>query len=251
MTLVKLGTPALAMGLILLAAPNARAQMQWTDKIFVNVNGGYQVASTKEFTSSSDFSVYDEPATLTATQKLESGPVFDGSVGYKVWDNLAVALGLTYATSKSDVVVTARIPHPLFFDQFRTANVTASGAEHKELQTHIQLVWFWPFTDKIDFAFAAGPSFISVNQELISGVNIGPEVGPSYTTPEITDIIVKKESKTAFGINLGADMTYKIAKNYGAGFTARYVFGSADLPGLAESQKVGGFQLLGGLRIRY
>jgi hypothetical protein len=249
--LVKLGRPVLALGLILLAAPSARAQMQWTNKLFVNVNGGYQVSSSKEFTSASDFSVYDEPADLTATQKLKSGGVFDGSVGYRVWKNLAVGIGFTRASSKSDVIVNARIPHPLFYDQFRVASVTAPGAKHSEVQTHIQAVWFWPFTDKIDFAFSAGPSFISVNQELISGVTIGPETGPSYTSPEISEVIVREEKKTAFGINLGADMTYLVAKNYGAGVTLRYVFGSADLPGLSDSQTVGGFQILGGVRIRY
>ena len=248
---MKLGRPALVMGLILLAAPNARAQMQWTDKLFVNVNGGYQVASTKEFTSTSDFTVYDEPANLTATQELKSGPVFDGSVGYRVWKNLAVGVGVTYATSKSDVAVAARIPHPLFFDQFRVANVTAPGAKHKELQTHIQFVWFWPFTDKIDFAFAAGPSFLSVSQEVISGVTIAPESGPSYTSPQVSDITVSDESKTAFGVNFGADMTYKIARNYGVGFGVRYVLGSADVPGLNDSMTVGGFQVMGGLRVRY
>jgi len=251
MILVKLGRPALVMGLILLAAPNARAQMQWTDKLFVNVNGGYQVASTKEFTSTSEFSVYDEPADLTATQKLKSGPVFDASAGYRVWRNLAIGLGVTTFSSKSDVLVNARIPHPLFYDQFRVGNVTAPGAKHTELQTHIQFVWFWPFTDKIDFAFAAGPSFISVSQELISGVTIGPETGPSYTTPDITEVTVRKEKKTAVGVNLGADMSYLVTKNYGFGVTARFVVGSADLPGLSDSQRVGGFQILGGARIRY
>lgn len=247
---MKLGRPALVMGLILLAAPNARAQMQWTDKLFVNVNGGYQVAS-KEFTSTSDFTVYDEPANLTATQKLKSGPVFDASVGYRVWENLAVGLGLTYTSSKSDVAVTARIPHPLFFDQPRVASLTAPGAKHKEVQTHILFTWFWPYTDKIDFAFSAGPSFISASQEVISGVTIAPEAGPSYTSPQITDVTVNDESKTAFGVNFGADMTYKVTSRYGAGFGIRYVVGSADIPGLTDSLKVGGFQVLGGLRVRY
>lgn len=249
--LVKLGRPALAMGLLLLAAPNARAQMQWTDKLFVNVNGGYQAVSGDEFTSTSDFTVYDEPADLTATQKLKSGGVFDASAGYRVWKNLAIGIGITTFSSDSDVLVNARIPHPLFYDQFRFASVTAPGTKHKEVATHIQAVWFWPFTDKIDFAFAAGPSFISVSQELISGVTIGPETGPSYTTPSITDVTVREEKKTAVGFNLGADASYMVTKNYGAGVTLRYIFGSADLPGMSDSLSVGGFQVLGGFRFRY
>jgi hypothetical protein len=251
MMLVKLGRPALAMGLILLAAPNARAQMQWTDKLFVNVNAGYQVASTDEFTSTSTFEVYEEPASLTATQKVKSGPVFDASAGYRLWKNLAVGIGFTRFSSDSDVAVNARVPHPLFFDQPRVATISAPGAKHTEVATHVQATWFWPYSDKIDFAFAAGPSFISVNQELVSGVTIGPETGPSYTNPQITDVAVTKEKKTAFGFNIGADMTYLVRKNYGAGVTVRYVFGSADLPGLSDSQSIGGFQILGGVRVRY
>jgi hypothetical protein len=254
-TLVKFGTPVLAIGLLLLTAPNARAQMQWTDKLFVNVNGGYQAASTDEFVSTADFSIYEEAASLTATQKLKSGAVFDGSVGYRLWKNLAVAIGFTRSSSKSDALVTARVPSPLAFDQLRVASVTASGTEHTQVTTHVQAVWFWPFTDKIDFAFAAGPSFIAVNQELISAVEIGPESGPPFTNPQITQVTVKKEKKTAPGFNLGADATYLVTKRFGArigaGLTLRYVFASADLEGLNDSLKVGGFQVLAGVRIRY
>jgi hypothetical protein len=250
--LVKLGRPALVMGFILLAAPNARAQMQWTDKLFVNVNGGYQAASGGgEFTSTSEFELYEETATLTTTQELKGGGVFDISAGYRAWKNVAVALGITYTSSSSDVLVNALLPHPIAYDQFRTATATAPDAKHSELQTHLQLVWFWPYSDKIDFAFSAGPSFISTGQELVSAVTIAPEPGPDYSNPQISDVTVNKQSKTAFGVNLGADMTYRITKNYGAGVTLRYVHGSVNLPGLTDSMSVGGFQILGGFRFRY
>lgn len=251
---MKFGTPVLAIGLIVLSAPDARAQMQWTDRLFVNVNGGYQVASD-EFVSDADFSIYEEPANLTATQKLKSGGLFDASAGYRIWKNLAVGIGFTRFSAKSDALVTARIPSPLVFDELRVASVSASGTEHSQVATHVQAVWFWPFTDKIDFAFAAGPSFIAVNQELISAVEIGPESGPPFSNPQITQVTVKKEKKTALGFNLGADATYLImtraGADLGAGLTLRYVFGSADLPGLDDSLKVGGFQVLAGARIRY
>ena len=48
----------------------AAAQMQWTDKIFLNVNFGYQIGS-QDIESSSTFTVYDEDATLSAAQSLE------------------------------------------------------------------------------------------------------------------------------------------------------------------------------------
>ena len=248
--MLKSGSLLLALALVGLAAPDAAAQMRGTDKLFVNVNGGYQVIS-KDFETTSEFTVYDEPAILTASQSLKSKPIFDGSVGYRVWDNLAIGIGVSWYSADSDVNVTARIPHPLFFDQLRTVGVTAPGAKHTSLATHIMAVWFWPFTDKIDFAFSAGPSIIAVKQELVSGISIQPESGPSFTNPTVTDISVIEQKKTAIGVNLGFDAAYMVTKRYGFGAGARYVIGSADLPGLSDSLTVGGFQVLGGLRVRF
>jgi Outer membrane protein beta-barrel domain len=241
----------LALGLTLAAASDARAQMAWLDNVFVNVNLGVQINSN-DFETTNIFTVYDEDATITSAQSLGTEPVFlDIHAGYRIRRNLAVGIGVSMYTSDSDVTATAQIPHPLFFDQFRTVTVTASGAEHRTISTNLMAVWFWPYTKQIDFAFSAGPSIMAVKQDVVTGVTIAPETGPSFTNPEVTDVIVTGETETVFGLNLGVDATYMINERYGAGFGIRYLWGSADLPGSGDSLTVGGFQILGGLRVRF
>ena len=248
--MLKIGRAVVALALLMAASPQAHAQTQWNDTIFVNVNGGYQITS-KDFESTSGFEVYEEPSSLTATQSLESGLVFDVSAGYRLHGNLGFGVGFSMYSSESDVLVNARVPHPLFFDQFRTVSVTANGAKHRSFATHLNAIYFWPFNDRIDFAFSGGPSIVAVNQELISAINIAPEEGPSYVSPEITEITVTEQRKTAFGFNFGVDSAYMLTGRYGVGVSLRYLWSSADLEGLSESLSPGGLQILGGLRVRF
>jgi hypothetical protein len=62
---------------------------------------------------------------------------------------------------------------------------------------------------------------------------------------------VDDAKKTTVGINLGVDVTYLVTKRFGVGGLARYTWGSADLAGAADKLTVGGFQIGGGLRVRF
>lgn len=240
----------LALGLTMAIVPDAQAQMTWNDKIFVNGSGGYQIGS-RDIESNAAFEVYDEPASLTGLQSLESEFIFDVSAGYRIRRNLALGVGYANYNNEGNIAVTAQIPHPLIFGQFRTVQVQAAGAQHATNAINLMAVWMWPFTDKIDIAFSAGPSILIVKQDLVSAVNIVPEVGPSYTSPVIDRIIVTEQRKTTVGVNFGVDWAYMVNRRYGVGVGARYVWGSAALDGLDDSLTVGGFQILFGLRLRF
>jgi hypothetical protein len=239
----------LALGLTIAIVPEARAQMTWTDKIFVNGSGGYQFGS-RDVDSTSSFEVYEEPASLTGLQTLESEFIFDVSAGYRIRPNLALGLGYANYNNEGTVAVTARIPHPLITDTFRTATIQAAGAQHATHALNLMAVWMWPYTDKIDIAFSAGPSILIVNQDIVSAVNILPESAP-YASPVIDRVTVTAQRKTTVGINAGVDMSYMVTRRYGVGVGARYVWGSASLEALNESLTVGGFQILGGIRLRF
>ena len=57
------------------------------------------------------------------------------------------------------------------------------------------------------------------------------------------------------GFNVGADMTYRFANNFGIGAIVRYAAATVSLEpeggGDPSDVKVGGFQFGGGLRIRF
>lgn len=225
-------------------APSAQAQMTWTDKGFLNVTGGVQTGSHTIATDTT-FGLYDELATVGTTQDISGGGFFDLSAGYKVWRNMALGVGYSWTSSKADAAVSASIPSPVFYDQPRAVTASAADLNHTEHGIHLMAVWMVPVTDKIDVGISAGPTVFQVKQDLPGALNI-TEPGPSVTGVDVTEI-----NKTTIGLNIGVDVTYLLNKRVGVGGLARYTRGSADLDGATEKLTVGGFQIGGGLRIRF
>lgn len=213
-----------------------------TKNFFIDVNGGFQAASHSIAVTSTPL-IYDEPAKISSTQKIGGGPLFDLSLGYRVWHDLAIAVGFSTTSSKSDAQVTASIPHPLFTDQPKTTTASISDLKHTERAVSVQAVWTSPINDKMDAAISFGPTFIKVIQNLVTNVNV--PAGTQDATP-----VADQQSKTAVGFAIGGDVTYLINPRYGVGAMARYVIGKVDLPA-ASGLTVGGFQIGGGLRLRF
>ena len=225
-------------------AQTAHAQMTWTDKAFASVNFGAQ-APSQTLTATTTPDIYNEPASFSSTQDVGGGAFFDIAGGYKVWRNLAVGLGITHVGSKADLAVNASIPDPLFFDQPRLVTTSVPGAKHSQTAINLTGTWVMPITDKIDIGYQFGPTIFLVSQD-IPGVPTISEPGPT-----ITSLPLDSADKTTVGIHFGVDLTYMITPRYGVGGIARYTWGSADIAGAEESVTVGGFQIGGGLRVRF
>jgi hypothetical protein len=210
---------------------------------FVNVNVGAQ-PQTRSIDKSSTFSLYSETASVSSTQAIGSGAIFDVSGGYRVWRMLAVGIGFSNFGKSSDSSIVAIIPNPFVFDQPKTSTATQTGLEHKEHGVHLQAVWFIPITDKVDVSVFGGPSFIRVSQQVVSSITV------ATGTQDINAPGVTTEEGTAKGGNIGFDANYFFTKNFGAGLFMRYAGGSIDLPS-APDLHVGGFQIGVGARVRY
>ena len=76
----------LCLGLSCFAAAPASAQVPSpaTGKLYLNANVGEQFAS-RTLKSSAASTIYDETATLFATQPVNRGAVIDVGAGYRVW----------------------------------------------------------------------------------------------------------------------------------------------------------------------
>jgi hypothetical protein len=225
-------------------APKAEAQMTWTDQVFVNISGGYQ-AGSDTLTTNTPFELYDEQGTVSSSQKVSGGGLFDISAGYKVWRNLAAGVGFSHTGGSSDATVTALVPDPLVFNQLRTVTSSATDLKHSENVIHLTATWMVPVTDKIDVGVSAGPAIFRVTQDLPSAVTV-TEPGPTVSAVTIDSV-----TKTSVGIDIGVDVTYLVTKTMGVGGLARYTRASSDLTGASDSATVGGFQIGGGLRIRF
>lgn len=228
-------------GLALVGGPPVLAQTPAANSVFIDVNGAGQTQS-RTINTSLSFPLYGETAGINAAQKIASGAIFDISGGYRVWRGLSVAVGFSAFSRTSNGALVASIPSSIVFGRPQTVTASSSGLTHTELGTHVMAVWFFPITDKIDVDVFGGPSFIRLNQDVMSG-NV-----PTGT--QTVTVTTARQTGTAKGGNGGINASYLISRHYGIGFFMRYAGGSVDLPA-ASNLKVGGFQIGGGLRLRF
>jgi hypothetical protein len=253
-------TKAVVLTLCLSAAPRlvSAQTMQWTDKGYISVNGGGQVGSDTIATSST-FTLYDENATVSTSQKASGGGLFDIGGAYRVWGhNLLAGVSYTHTGSTSDVAVSATLPHPFFFDQPRTVTSTQSGAKHSEDVVHINAIWMMPIAQKLDIGIFGGPSIFSVKQDAVTSVTVTETADPAHPT---LNAPLTRVSKTTVGVNIGVDVQYMIGKKWGVGGLARFTAASIDIPppsgpganstATGDSLGVGGFQIAAGGRFRF
>jgi len=220
----------------------AEAQPYPISRTFISLNAGAQ-PQRRTITTSSTFSIYEEPATVTSKQPIRNGAVFDVSGGYRIWRRVALAVGFSTFGRSSASTVAASIPDPVFFGRPKAVMSGAPDLEHVERGIHLQAVWFIPVTGKIDVALSAGPSFIHVTQQLTPTVSI-----PANTQDvELSPIT---QTGTAVGANAGFEGSYMFTPRFGAGIFVRYAGGVVDLPA-ASGVAVGGFRTGVGLRVRF
>jgi hypothetical protein len=226
------------------SSPAFAQTMQWTDKGYASVNVGMQAGSDTLDTNST-FSLYEETATVTSTQKVKGGAFFDIGGAYRVWGkNLLAGISFSHTSSDADVSVSASIPDPIKFDQSRTVTATVGGAKHTENVVHISAIWMIPMANKLDVGVLAGPSIFSIKQQTI-GAPAVTEPGPTVATP------LSEIKKSSGGFHAGVDVQYMIARKWGVGGLARYTWGSATIAGATEKLKLGGFQIGVGARVRF
>lgn len=240
-------------GMIVIAGVSeAQAQIvDWEDQVFASVNVGGQTQS-HQFDSSLTFPLYDETGVVNASYDNGGGFLFDVRGGVRVWRNLGIGVGYSRFSNSTDVPVDASVPHPIFFDQPRNVSTAAAGLKHTELAIHIFALWMIPLSEKTDLAVFGGPTIFLVNQDLVSGVSIPLPESPPFT-PVVTPL-TSEGSGNGVGLNAGVDWTYMMTPRYGAGGFIRYSGGPSigvSTDGQAVDVGVGGFQIGGGVRIRF
>src|SRR5262245_16920264 len=118
-------------------AASAQSVQPWIDRGYLNVNLGFEKGSgTLE--DSATFSLYEETGTKNVLANVDSGLIFDFSVGARVYKNASFGIGFHRGSSSDDATVTAAVPHPLIFTQPRNVSVTVSDLDRTERAIHLQ-----------------------------------------------------------------------------------------------------------------
>ena len=171
--------------------------------------------------------------------------------GVRVWRNLAVGVGFSRFNTGSEAVVAAALPHPFFFDRERPVSGTAIAAR-EETAVHIQAQWVIPVSDVVEVAVFGGPTFFTVEQDLVSGINF-TDIFP-FETATFVSASVQQQSESAVGFHVGADIAVYFTPNVGVGGLVRFSRATVDfssIDGGTVSADTGGVHVGGGLRLRF
>ena len=242
--------------LIIASARDASAQAikQWIDRGYANVNIGFE-SSSDTLADSTTFVVYDDNGAKGVAADVDSGSLFDFSVGARVWRNASVGLGFHVGSVSNEGIATISVPSPISFSSpSRTAAVTVSDLERRERAFHIQFGYMLPINEKLDVHILGGPSFFRLTQDVISDVTF-TEVGSPFTAVNASAAITERK-RSVTGAHIGADVTYKLRDTngvaVGVGGFVRYAGAKADVQVINTEvdTDVGGIQFGFGLRIR-
>jgi len=233
------------------SAAEARAQSRdWRERIWFGVSGGFQPAAN-DFDDAFDLPLYAETERVTVEYPVEGGALFAASGGYRVWKRFTVGLGVTRYSRRSDATVRAQLPHPFFDNQFREVEGTTS-ALRGETAAHLLLGWMMPITDRLRVIVTAGPSYVSVEQTLVTGVQFS-ETYP-YDTAAFTDATTRRSTRSATGFNAGADVMWMFSPRLGAGGLVQVTRAHARVEageGRTIAVDAGGAQVALGIRVMF
>lgn len=232
----------LAVAVLAGAARDAKAQGTAAPKMFAGIEFGAQTTQ-RTVTSSTSFSLYDETASVTTFQPIHNGPVFGGSIGYKMAPAFGIAAGVTMFNARTaDATVAASIPDLLIYNRPKSVTATATGLAHTQLGIHLQAVWFHSLSSKLELALSAGPSIIKVSHDVATAsVTTGTQTVTTGTA---------SQSGNAFGFNAGGEANYRISQKVLFGIFGRYLAAKTNLD-TVQDLKVGGVQAGLGLRLRF
>ena len=228
-----------------------QAQMAPGYKGFINLNVGVQATSTA-FDDDVVFTEFAEQGDFTASHRIPSGSALDIDGGVRLPMNLGIAVGITrfYQTSNADI--DGSIPHPFYFDRNRLIAGETSDLDRREIALHLSARWFLPTRYPIEFSGFGGPTFFSLAQELVTGIQFDHTY--PYNSATFASTATREESRTVFGYHLGADIGYFLSPSVGFGALIRFSHAStAVLSSDGENLplNVGGINLTGGLRLRF
>jgi hypothetical protein len=222
------------------------------ERVRLSLNLGQQT-TTAVLTEEQTFEQYFEEGSFTLSRTIPKRMVYDVGGAIRVARELYAGIAVSFFDAPGAGQLTARVPHPLQFNQPRTVTGDLSAIPRRETAGHLQIAWAVPATGDLELLFFGGPTMFIVQQVLVTRLELGLDneafpfdtlAFPSTATETIRDDV--------FGYNAGVDVTWRFARNIGAGFLIRYSHGSKDFTptgGQAVKIEAGGLHAGGGIRV--
>jgi hypothetical protein len=220
-------------------------------RYFVGFGGGGQSAPGA-FADNVVFPIYDENGHYRASYSTPRASALDAMVGVRFGRRFVLAAAFWRTTPVPSASIGAVVPHPFSYNTPRAASASGVAVSRMENDGHLQLTWLVPLSAHADLSIFGGPSLFYVQQDLVSALSLRESF--PYDTVGISGFQTVRNSKTAIGGNVGADVTVMVWRYLGIGVTGRYARGSLAMPSADTGTvniQVGGAQVSGGLRMRF
>lgn len=217
----------------------------------IAVSGGVQQAA-EDVSDQFSFPKNVETETVDVKYPMKPWALIDLAAGYRVWKNLGIGAAVSVTSGKGSAEVTAKVPHPFFFNQTRTVTGSDHDIAHSETGAHITIQYLIPTTGRLHVTLEGGPSWMTVDREIVTDVTI-TESYP-YDTAAFGGAITKSANGSAVGYNAGFDITWMFVESVGVGGIVRYTRADIDLKaveGRSLAIKAGGLQGGVGLRVLF
>jgi hypothetical protein len=231
--------------------PTRQALAPWAERGDFRVYGMYQ-ATSNAFSATTTLTRNVEQGSVTTSYAAVRPPALDIGGRAMAARHLAVGAAVTWMSRDTRGDVSASLPHPFFFNALRSVSGVAADLPRQEVAVHGEVSRLVPIGRAVQLAVFAGPSYFHLRQSLVIDVTAN-ETYP-YDTATFASATTVEASRSKFGYNAGLDVSGRIARRVGVGFTARYSRARVQLPATATEDvtvRVGGLQLGGGVRFGF
>jgi hypothetical protein len=220
----------------------------WAERGDYRLYGMYQ-STSNVFSATTTFTRSVEQGSVSTSYGAGHPPVLDIGARGLAARHLAVGGSVTWMPQHISGDVAATVPNPFFFNALRRVPGVGTDMPRDEIAVHAEVSRLVPIGRAVQLAVFAGPSYFHLQQDLMVDVAVN-ETYP-YETATFAGATTAEASKSRLGFDAGFDVSGRIARHIGVGFTARYSRASIPLPATATedvSVRVGGLQVGGGVR---
>jgi hypothetical protein len=245
-----------------LVAASAEAQSTF-ERAWIDVNFGVAVAAEDAFSMDATGELFDEPADFGADYGLPRGASFDFGGGFMITPVFGVGVSFTGTAHEEEASLSARIPHPVFANLYASDDaLTDEVLQRVEGGVNLQAMIVAAQTDRFRFRVFGGPTYFRVEQDAVTDIRFNQvfRIVPATNSIEITEFDSERIEGTGWGFHAGADASVFFNRIIGVGGFAKFSRGSVDLENTLATAvgeddvvevKAGGFQVGGGLRLKF
>jgi hypothetical protein len=234
--------------LALAGARTAYAQGTPHEHVAVTVGAGYQV-SANTFSETVTFEAFAEDGSIKTDYSVKQRPRLDAGVVVRVWRGFGVGVAGSSLSGTNPAQITGSIPHPINANQPRTLTGTAV-VTHNESTIHLQAVYWFQPTRRLDVMVSGGPSRLRVEQDFVSDVSY-TQTFP-YDSVTFQSATLTRESKTVLGGNAGIAVGVRVLQHLSVAGLVRYSSAHVAFPDTGvPAFTIGGVQTAGGIQILF